>query len=84
MVYNMNLTNAVGGELKAELARRDLSQEVLMTAWKVNQSTVSAKLKGRSPISTEELDAAARALGFDPFEFVARAGANAVRNEAAA
>lgn len=71
------MTQAVAGEIKAELARRGLSQEVLVNAWGIKQPSVSAKLTGKSEITSDEVESAARALGFDPFEFVARAQRNA-------
>jgi|GEM_PF-4397554 len=75
-----NMTADLAGEIRAEIARRKLSRAVLENAWAVNQSSVSAKLNGRSPLSAEEIDKAAQALGYDPFDFVARAGRNAANS----
>ena len=71
------LTVAVRGEIRAEMARKGIGQKVLAGVWGISQSAVAHKLAGRSRITDREIDSAAALLGYDPFDFVARAGANA-------
>lgn len=73
----VKLTAAVAGEIRAEIARRGLSQMVVAKAWGISQPAASAKLNGKSEMTGDDMDLAARALGYDPFEFIERAQRNA-------
>ncbi|WP_144267699.1 helix-turn-helix domain-containing protein [Leifsonia xyli] len=73
----VTLTEAARAEIKAEIARRGLSQSVVAKAWRISQPSTSAKLSGRTELSADDIDRAARALGYDPFDFIERAKRNA-------
>lgn len=74
---DVTLSGAVRGEIKGELARRGLTQQVIADAWKISQPSASAKLNGKVDMTGDDIDSAARALGWDPFEFIERAKRNA-------
>lgn len=77
VAMEITLTDAIRGEIKAEVARRGLGQAVIAQAWGISQPSTSAKLAGRTEISGDDIDKAARALGYDPFTFIERAKRNA-------
>ena len=74
---NVTLTEAARGEIKAEIARRGLSQAVIARAGGTSPPSTSAKLTGKTDLTGDDIDRAARALGYDPFEFIERAQRNA-------
>lgn len=73
----VKLTTAVAGEIRADLARRGLSQMIVAKAWGISQPSASAKLNGKSEMTADDIDVAARALGYDTFDFIERAQRNA-------
>lgn len=60
----------VAAEVRAEMARQNISQETLSRAMNMNQATLSRRLNGRLPFTTDELAAAAHALGCPVNRFI--------------
>ena len=87
-VSEITLTSAVRGEIRAEIARRYIKQDVLAAAWGISQAAVSSRLKADSTyeLNGDDIASAARALGYEVFEFIERAQRNAAapKSEAAA
>lgn len=77
VAMEVTLTEAARGEIKADLARRGLSQSIIARAWGISQPSTSAKLAGKTEMTGDDIDRAARALGYDPFDFIDRAQRNA-------
>lgn len=61
-----SLTETASRNLKAELARRGKTAKDLATAWGYEIKTVNKRLKGRTPLSTDEIEKAAGLFGLDP------------------
>lgn len=53
----------IGANVRAEMARRGISQTALASRLKVSQSAVSKRLRGETPFDVNELAKVARALG---------------------
>lgn len=69
----IGFTDLVRAEIRAELARRRLGIDDLAAMWRIAPRTAAARLSGRGDLSVDDIDRIARALGYDPFDFVARA-----------
>lgn len=67
-----NLTDVLAGELRAERARKKVSQVTLAQAIDRGQSYVSDRLNGHADWTVEEYVAICQALGVEPDEFLAR------------
>lgn len=65
----------VAGEVRAHLARRQLSGKQLATALGVSQFSVSRRLRGEVPFSVDELSVAADFLGVDLSDLLAERAA---------
>jgi transcriptional regulator with XRE-family HTH domain len=59
-------TTPLVANLRAELARRGLRQGDLARIWGISEMSVSRRMNGLTPISTEELSRAAAAFGMQP------------------
>lgn len=59
------LTETATRNLKAELARHDRTPKDLAKAWGLEIRAVNNRLKGRTPISTDEIEEAAAMLDMD-------------------
>lgn len=70
------LNDAIRSETKAELARSGKTQTGLSAYLDITGWTLTQKLQGVTAFKTTEVDKIAAFLGYDPFEFVARAGRN--------
>lgn len=60
------LTETASRNLKAELARHDKTPKDLARAWGLEARAVNDRLKGRKPLSTDEIEKAAKLLGLEP------------------
>jgi transcriptional regulator with XRE-family HTH domain len=74
------LTATIAARIRLELARRSLSQVALAECLGIRQQSVSAKLRGQSPFSLDQLHAVAGFLQVPVTDLVAadsdqRAGA---------
>lgn len=56
-------TERVASNIRAELARRQLSQADLATALRTTQQTISRRMTGAVPFDTDELEVIAEFLG---------------------
>jgi transcriptional regulator with XRE-family HTH domain len=56
----------VGANIRAEMARRGISQAALAKKIGKSQAAVSARLRGTTPVDVNELNAIAGHLGVDP------------------
>jgi transcriptional regulator with XRE-family HTH domain len=56
----------VGANIRAEMARRGISQAALALKLGKSQAAVSARLRGITPVDVNELDVIAGHLGVDP------------------
>lgn len=67
MTDRPSLNEAITGEIRAELARRNLSQAIFAEQCGWTPSTLSRRMTGEIPWSTDELEIVAKALGL-PFD----------------
>lgn len=67
----MTTTAAVGANIRAELARRGLSQRTLTNVLDVSPTGVSKRLAGVTPIDVDELGKIAAFLGVPVTELIA-------------
>lgn len=65
-VVLVSLTETASRNLRAELARRGKTAEDLAAAWGYEIRTANNRLKGRTPLSTDEIEKAAGLFGLDP------------------
>ena len=70
---NNPLRAAIAAELRAVVARSDLTQEQVAEAAGLSRATVNRLLKGQRSVDSEQLIAIATALGFDPGEVLDQA-----------
>lgn len=68
-----SLAEHVRGQIKAEMARRDLTIEGLAGRLEVSTMWVSRRLRGQTPIAVSELERIADALGLPVESFLERA-----------
>jgi transcriptional regulator with XRE-family HTH domain len=68
-----SLADFVRGQIKAEMARRDLTGEQLAVRLEVSDMWVSRRLRGITPIAVAELEQIAEALGVPVETFLERA-----------
>ena len=61
-----DLTETVTRNLKAELARQGKTTKDLARAWGLEARAVNNRLKGHTPLSTDEIEKAAGLLGLEP------------------
>ena len=61
-----NRSAAVASNIRAEIARRNLSQRVIAEHLGVSQPSFSARMSGKTPIDVNELFAIADLLDVDP------------------
>lgn len=59
------LTETASRNLKAELARHDKTPKDLAKAWGLEIRAVNNRLKGHTPLSTDEIEKAAHLLGLE-------------------
>lgn len=59
----------VAGEVRAAMARANVTQQALANSLGVSAGTLSERLAGRRPFTTDELEQVGYALGVDPFSF---------------
>jgi len=64
------LTELASRNLKAELARRDKTPKDLAGAWGCEVRAVNARLQGRIPISTDEIEKTAALFDMEPENLV--------------
>lgn len=64
------LSQRVAATVRAEMARLDISQHDLAIALGVTQQAVSLKIKGKRPLSVDELDVVAPLFGMTAAELV--------------
>jgi transcriptional regulator with XRE-family HTH domain len=62
----------IAGEIRAELARQNLTYTALSAATGIDPSTLSRRLKGDKPFYLEELEKIAQFLGLPLSEFIER------------
>lgn len=62
----LTLTQMVAAEVRAELARRQITQQQLAAAIGLSQASVSERLRGKTPFTTEDLEKVSAALGVHP------------------
>ena len=67
------LNEAVAGEIRAELARRQWSQVELATRMGVDQMWLSRRLRAVKPLTLTEFEAIAQALGLTPADLMGAA-----------
>lgn len=67
MRVNTTPTAVTGANVRAEMARKGVSQQTVATALGVKQSAVSARLRGVTPFDVNELVVISTLLGV-PFE----------------
>jgi len=68
----MDVRQAVAGEVRAEAARRRVSQRAIAVALGVSQTAVSRRLNGEIPFDVDELGKVAELLGVPPAQFLER------------
>jgi transcriptional regulator with XRE-family HTH domain len=68
----MERRKRIGANVRAEMARRGLTQEQVAPAAGLSQSKLSRRLTGRYPFMAEELDAIADLLGVEAGTFFAK------------
>lgn len=77
MVYELRMTQTftaqVAANVRAELARRGLSQVDIATTLGVSQAAVSRRLSGSVPLDVNEVAAIADLLGITPSQLVSAA-----------
>jgi transcriptional regulator with XRE-family HTH domain len=64
-------THLIGANVRAEMARRGLSQTALAARLGLSQTAVSKRLLGKTPWDVNELTVAADTLGVDVSELFA-------------
>lgn len=64
------LTETATRNLKAELARHDKTPKDLAKAWSLEIRAVNNRLKGHTPLSTDEIEKAAAMLDMEPENLV--------------
>lgn len=64
------LTETATRNLKAELARHDKTPKDLAKAWCLEIRAVNNRLKGHTPLSTDEIEKAAFMLDMEPENLV--------------
>ena len=64
------LTETASRNLKAELARRDKTQEDLAKAWGCTLKTVGRRLDGSIPMTIKEIEEAAPVLNMNPTQLL--------------
>ena len=78
-----DIQTATAAAIKVALVRLGLTQAALAQRLEMGEAALSARLTGRVPFDTRELDAVAAALGLeDAFALVDLARAERVRNAA--
>lgn len=61
------LTETASRNLAGELARHRKTREDLAKAWGCAPKTVDTRLRGQTPLTTDEIEKAAHILGLEPF-----------------
>lgn len=61
-----SLNDQVAATVRAELARRRMTQQDLARAVGLSQASVSERLRGKTPFSTDDIERVADALGIHP------------------
>ncbi|WP_079670459.1 helix-turn-helix domain-containing protein [Mycobacteroides abscessus] len=59
----MSFTSRVAANVRAEMARGQITQQSLASRVELSQQAISRRLTGRQPFNTEELQGIAEALG---------------------
>jgi len=65
-----NLTHAVASGIRAEMARRGITQQTLAGLIDMSQQSLSRRLRGEYPFDTAELERIGAALGVPVAEFL--------------
>lgn len=65
-------SQAIAGELRAEIARQQRRMGDLGEVLGLSQPAVSARLNGRQPLTVEELIVVAQWLGISPVDLMSR------------
>lgn len=68
--YSTGLNEIVAGNIRAEIARRNVDQSEVGAVIGVNQATVSKKMKGRVRWHLEDIEAIAEFLDMEPYELL--------------
>jgi len=71
-------TYRVAAEIRAEMARRNVTQRALSEATGMHVAALGARLKGRRPITVDELTTIAIALDVEPADLMVSAAGAAV------
>ena len=74
------LALAVAGELRAEIARQNLTLKQVVAESHMPHSTASKSLNGKRMIDVEELAQLSKAIGISPAEIMRRASASLATN----
>jgi transcriptional regulator with XRE-family HTH domain len=72
---SQSLADFARGQIKAEMARRDLTTGQLAARLKVSDMWVSRRLRGITPIAVDELEQIANALNLPVAIFLERSAA---------
>lgn len=67
-----NRRSALAGEIRAELARQNLTYSALAEATGITPSTISRRLQGVKPFDLDEIHTIAQFLGLKVSELTAR------------
>lgn len=70
MQTNRTYQQRVAAEVRAEMARQDVTAQSIAPAAHISPATLSRRLSGTSPFSVAELEAVAGALGVEPSDFL--------------
>lgn len=62
----VRLTDLVAAEVRAEMARQQVTQITLSTRIGMSQQSLSERLRGKTPFTTDDLEKVAGALGVHP------------------
>lgn len=70
------LRELVAAEVRAQLARQQISQQELAKAIGLSQASISERLRGKTPFTTDDLERIADALGVHPAALLGGTGGN--------
>lgn len=76
MTPDSALREVAAGNVRAEMARRRITQEMLAPILGISQPALSRRLRGQLPFDLDELEALARFLDVDPSRFLASTSAD--------
>ena len=62
----LRLTDLVAAEVRAEMARQQITQMTLSAGIGMSQQSLSERLRGKTPFTTDDLERVAGALGVHP------------------